>query len=68
MKTAIIILYGIVVVLAITVVMQYLSIQKLSKPAPGENTKKNDNGTGTFGEMVDAVKDKVKTLEIKADF
>lgn len=71
MKTAIIIAYTLIVVLIVVAVMQWQTIKKLTPavpPAPGDAQKRAADGSAPFGDMIAAVKDQVKSLEIKAEF
>lgn len=76
MKTALIIAYVLITVLVIVVGMQYFAIKKLTPAAPaapgtaGADAGKKTAGDGSvaFGDMINAVKDKVKDLKIEAQF
>lgn len=82
MKTALIIAYVLIAVLAIVIGMQHLAIKKLTPVAPaapaapvapgtaGADAGKKTAGDGSvaFGDMINAVKDKVKDLKIEAQF
>lgn len=73
MKTALIIAYVLIGVLAIVIGMQYFAINKLTPAAPGTagadaGKKTAGDGSVAFGDMINAVKDKVKDLKIEAQF
>lgn len=69
MKAATIILYILVAILAIVVFMQWRTIQKLipATPSGGTNTD-NSAGSGRFGDIVNAVNEKLQPKEIKVTY
>lgn len=77
MKIALIFSYIIIAVLAVILFMQWRAITKLTPATPGtpggagtgtNSTRTSADGSAPFGDMIDAVKNKVKELEIKATF
>lgn len=69
MKTAIWILSVATVGLAIFAFMQWRTIQKLTPSVPGTaGNRTTDDGSASFARQLDATKQAIKDLEIKATF
>lgn len=68
MKIALIIAYILIAILAIVAFMQWRAISALTPAKENSDGSSNREGSGTFGDMVKAIQDKLDPKEFTVKF